>query len=61
MVDNSLFECNTSMDLKTLRKVYTGLHMMKACTTGQMHKLPFTPILRSPHVEWINMLYDRIT
>ena len=67
-VDNTLFECNITMDasLKTLRETINTNWFI--CDEGMYNwakrtNQPFytTHPQESAHVEWINMLYDRIT
>jgi hypothetical protein len=66
-VDNSLFECNVEMDasLKTLRQsihnawfIYDeGMYNWAKRTEQEFYT---THPRESAHIEWINMLYDRI-
>ena len=50
-VDNSLWEANVEHDLslKTLRQNISGLHTMKACTTGQNAINPLYTTPSEPH------------
>jgi len=64
-VDNSLFECNSGMDttLSTLRQsIHWFAHDEGMYTWAKRTEQPFytTHPQESAHVEWINMLYDRI-
>ena len=66
MVDNSLFEYNTSMDitLRTLREsIHWFAHDEGMYNWAKRTNQPFytTHPQESAHEEWINMLYDRIT
>jgi len=66
-VDNSLFECNSIMD-STLTTVRADIDMTKFITNEGMYnwakrteqQFYTTHPHESAHVEWINILYDRI-
>ena len=64
-VDNSLFQCNCEMDtsLTTLRQSINWFaHDEGMYNWAKRTEQPFytTHPCESAHVEWINMLYDRI-